>query len=327
MIGLTSLTKDLPAFSNDNRFGVASCINSAGVETLAMDLAPELNPHVLNLSVAPIPALLDYEQGGVATYRDSHFLVVRWNPRRLGDRAAAQTEKRLRTATPGKVILLCYDMDGWCIERLFSPQAAAERFRDLSAIKNLAILPTTFVRQIDPSANAAVTPFIGLAYSLWRQMLESKCGEAKDAFWRLAHKRAVLVSADDDDDILQLSHIGNQAPILRYYGQEWKNEALSINARKLGAHNRHESRMNVEYQEVARLFEPRLDYVFGHLELPSGLSAWVQYQRLMLPIPSGTHVPAVQVFTDLMPNQAFPFLANSWHPQGPVNPSTLPTRR
>lgn len=327
MIGLTSLTKDLPHFSNDNRFGVASCIHSSGVETLAMDLAAELNPHILNLSVTPIPAMLDYDQGAVATYRDSHFFVVRWNPLRLGAGAAAMTEQRLRKTTPGKIILLCYDMGGWCIERLFSPDMAADRFRDLSAVGNLTILPTTFVRRLDPEDGSIATPLVSLAYSLWRQMLHSNCNEARNAFWALANKRAVLASADDDDDVLQLSHIGNQAPILRYYGQDWKAEALSVNARQLGANNRHETRMTAEYQEIARSQMPRLDYVVGHLDLPNGLSAWVQYQRLMLPIPSGTHVPAVQVFTDLLPNRAFPFLGNSLHPQGLSGPSTPPTRR
>lgn len=308
MMGLTRLTKDLPPFSNDNRYGVASRIHSSGVETLAMDLAPELNPHVLNLSVAPIPAVLDYNQGGVATYRDSHFFVVRWNPRSLGFRAARFTEQRLRDATPGKVILLCYDMGGWCVERLFSPKLAADRFRDLSAAGNLMPLPTTFVRQIDPDARNIVTPFVSLAFSLWRQMMNANCQHAKDAFWRLANKRAVLVSADDDDENLRLSYIGTQAPILRYYGDVWKSEALSVNARKLGAHNRHENRMSREYRDVAHNFQPRLDFVVGHLDLPSGLSTWVQYQRLMLPVPSGGHVPAVQVFTDLLPNASFPFL-------------------
>lgn len=309
MIGSTGLTKDLPLFSNDNRFGVASRIHSTGVETLAMDLVQELSPYDLNHSVAPVPVALDYDQGSVATYRDSHFFVVRWNPRRLGNRAAVLTERRLRGATPGKVILLCYDMGGWCIERLFSPAEAADRFRDLSSASNLITLPTTFIQQMAPESRNIQTPFVGLAFSLWRQMLENGCGEAKSAFWKLANQRALLVSADDDDDHLQLSYIGKQAPILRYYGQDWKADALGVNARKLGAHNRHETRVNREYLEVARTFKPRLDCVVGHLELPNGLSAWVQYQRLMLPVPSGNHVPAVQVFSDLLPNAAFPFLA------------------
>ena len=310
MHGVTSLTKGLPYFSNDNRFGVASCIHSSGVETLAMNLAPELNPHALNLSVAPIPIALDYNQGGVATYRDSHYFVVRWNPRHLGDGAARLTEHRLRNATPGMMILLCYDMGGWCIERLYSPTCAADRFRDLSSAGNLSILPTTFVRQLVPETKNIASAFISLGYSLWRQMLENSCEQARAAFWTLANQRALLVSADDDDETLHLSYIGNQAPILRYYGEDWKNEALSVNARKLGAHNRHETRVNSEYHEVARSFQPRLDLVVGHLDLPNGMTAWVQYQRLMLPIPSGNHVPAVQVFTDLLPDAAFPFLMN-----------------
>ena len=308
MIGLTRLTNDLPGGSNDNRFGVASRIHASGVETLAMDLMPELNPHVLNLSVAPLPLGLDYNQGGVATFRDSHFFVIRWNPRRLSARAAHFTEQRLRNASPGKVILLCYDMGGWCIERVFSPHGAADRFRALSSVGNLVPLPTTFVRQTEPNQANIVTQFGSLAYALWRQMVEGKCSEAKEAFWKLANKRAVLASADDDDDTLRLSYIGTQAPILRYYGEDWKAEALSVNSRKLGAHNRHEDRMVQEYRDVARSFKPRLDFVVGHLDLPSGISAWVQYQRLMLPVPSGHRVPAVQVFTDLLPNAAFPFL-------------------
>ena len=308
MIGLTRLTNDLPGGSNDNRFGVASRIHASGVETLAMDLMPELNPHVLNLSVAPLPLGLDYNQGGVATFRDSHFFVIRWNPRRLSARAAHFTEQRLRNASPGKVILLCYDMGGWCIERVFSPHGAADRFRALSSVGNLVPLPTTFVRQTEPNQANIVTPFGSLAYALWRQMVDGKCSEAKEAFWKLANKRAVLASADDDDDTLRLSYIGTQAPILRYYGEDWKAEALSVNSRKLGAHNRHEDRMVQEYRDVARSFKPRLDFVVGHLDLPSGISAWVQYQRLMLPVPSGHRVPAVQVFTDLLPNAAFPFL-------------------
>jgi len=308
MIGLTRLTNDLPGGSNDNRFGVASRIHASGVETLAMDLMPELNPHVLNLSVAPLPLGLDYNQGGVATFRDSHFFVIRWNPRRLNARAAHFTEQRLRNASPGKVILLCYDMGGWCIERVFSPHGAADRFRALSSVGNLVPLPTTFVRQTEPNQANIVTPFGSLAYALWRQMVDGKCSGAKEAFWKLANKRAVLASADDDDDTLRLSYIGTQAPILRYYGEDWKAEALSVNSRKLGAHNRHEDRMVQEYRDVARSFKPRLDFVVGHLDLPSGISAWVQYQRLMLPVPSGHRVPAVQVFTDLLPNAAFPFL-------------------
>ena len=310
MIGSNGLTKDLPQFSNDNRFGVACCIHSSGVESLAMDLVPELDPHLLNLNVAPIAASLDYDSGEVATYRDSHFFVVRWNPRCLSGRVADLTEQRLRGATPGKVILLCYDMGGWCIERLFSPAVAADRFRDLSAIGNVITLPTTFIRQLEPETKNIATPFVSLAFSLWRQMLVNGCDESRKAFWRLANRRALLVSADDDDEHLRLSYIGDQAPILRYYGQDWKSEALSINAGKMGAHNRHETRVNLEYQEVARTFRPRLDLVVGHLDLPNGFSAWVQYQRLMLPIPSGNHVPAVQVFSDLLPNTAFPFLEN-----------------
>lgn len=309
MMDVTRPTNDLPLFSNDNRFGVASRIQSSGVETLAMDLVPELNPHILNLSVAPMPAVLDYRQGAVGTYRDSHFFVVRWNPSHLSKRAADSTEKRLRNATPGKIVLLCYDLGGWCIERLFSGDAAANRFRDLSCMTNLAPLPTTFVRRAAPDVSNIVTPFGRLAFALWRQMVEGNCVEAKAAFWQLASQRAVLVSADDDDNDLQLSYIGAQAPILRYYGDDWKAEALGANARKLGAHNRHENRVSAEYRSAAGSFEPRLDFVVGHLDLPSGISAWVQYQRLMLPVPSGTHVPALQVFSDLLPNLAFPFLA------------------
>ncbi|RVU36564.1 hypothetical protein EOI86_15355 [Hwanghaeella grinnelliae] len=308
MIGSTSLTTNLVGGISDTRFGVASRIHASGVETLAVDLMPELNPHALNLSVAPFPLALDYSQGGVATFRDSHFFVIRWNPMRLSARAACFTEQRLRNESPGKVILLCYDMGGWCIERVYSPHGAADRFRALSSAGNLVPLPTTFIRQTEPTEGNIVTPFGRLAFSLWRQMIEKKCPEAKEAFWKLAGTRAVLASADDDDDTLRLSYVGTQAPILRYYGEDWKAEALSVNSRKLGAHNRHEARMNQEYRDVARTFKPRVDFVVGHLELPSGISAWVQYQRLMLPVPSGHHVPAVQVFTDLLPNVAFPFL-------------------
>ena len=296
----------------ESKLGVASCIHASGIETLAMNLAPELNPRALNLSIAPVPKGLDYSEGTVATYRDAHFFVIRWNPKQISGQAARVTELRIRSATPGKVFLLCYDMGGWCIERLFSPAEAGDRFRALSDAKDLNILPTTFVQSMELGKPDIATPFIGTVYSLWRQMEEQNCEASKTAFWKLATEHGILISADDDDDKLRISYVGQYAPILRYYGEEWKLEALSLQSANWSAQNRHDTRVSTHYQNVARTGKPRLDVIVGHLDLPNGLSAWVQYQRLSMPIKVGVHIPAVQVFSDLLPNAPFPFLENSW---------------
>ncbi len=311
MFGYSTLTEERSAIHPLSKAGVASLIYPTGTEVFPQGLAQELDPSALNFSVVPASEKADYMNGDIATFSDDYFFVLRWNPRFVRPRAANVAEAKLKSARPGQIILLCYEFGGWCVERLFSMDRAVARFRALAALETASPIPTTYLKQLPTDEDHIQAPFTRLALALWRQMVHQSCAQSRTSLFALANKRGILASTDDDKAELHLSYIGKDAPILRYYGNDWKAQALSTNADNLGAQNRHDDRTNKEYTLCALSGEPRLEFVSGHVELSNGLKAWVRYQRLILPVPSGGPVPAIQVFADMLPNLEFPFQAHS----------------
>ena len=272
----------------------------------APGLLPELDPADLNRSVVPNPGSGIYEFGNISMYRDSHFLVARWSPSKATPAATERLIDVMRWLLPGHAILLCYDVGGWCVERYFSPDLAVRRIRELTTARFCDPVSTTKVQQLEIDLSRTGPPFLSLAWSLWQQMMTRPVHDREHPFWKLAHSHAVWISADDDSEEMAMSYVGPEAPIRRHYQASWFHECFTRHKNWGNTLSRHERRVAEEYANVASSGRPRLDDVVGSIELENGMSIWLQYKRLILPVPISDHIPAIYIFTELQPNRPFP---------------------
>lgn len=283
-------------------------IDERGKIRRAPDLLGELNPSALNKSITPAGFSRIYENGRVAVYKDDYFFVARWSPQTASKAATDYLVDLLGWLLPGQAILLCYEVGGWCVERYFSPAHAASRVRELACAFDSAPLKTTHVEQLEVSAAHKGPPFLALAWSLWQQMMDH--GERHDghAFWNLAHSHAIWITADDNSDELGLSYVGQMAPIRRHYPESWFQTCFAERLAWAGSKNRHESRVSEDYLNVAKSGQPRCDDIVGCINPEGHQNVWLQYRRLILPVPMDGSIPAILVFSELQPNKPFPFL-------------------
>ena len=301
--GNMSLAGVLPYSPRADR---AMCIDSNGQIRARPGLLSELDPADLNRSVTPTPASGIYDYGTIGMYRDSHFLVARWSPEKATAAATERLIDVLRWLLPGHAILLCYDVGGWCVERYFSPELAVTRIRELTAARNSTPISTTHVERVSIDLSRSGPPFLSLAWSLWHQMMEQNDRDMAHPFWSLARSHAVWIDADDDSDAMSMSYVGPKAPMRRHYRDSWFQECFTRRQNWASTNNRHEQRVAMEYTEVADTGCPRLDNIVGNIDLESGQTVWLQYKRLILPVPVTSNIPAVYVFSELQPNLPFP---------------------
>lgn len=250
------------------------------------------------------------DAGGALIWLEQNTVLAKWDVRRITRQAAAALEEALNGMPAEYLVILCYRFGAWRLERFTERRNVLHHFERLQDLGNVIPLPTTKIEPLDPDSPQANTPLFRAVRDeiarRWRlRPLYTLTGGS-----RLEHLTQWGMQAfhDAGDDTIRVSYVGGRSTTVQMYGQDWARRAIGEPLGTGVTSLSFENRICSGYRHVLETGRPRHDRITGWFEAEGSAPIWVDYSRMIAPLPRGGAEPSMLVFTELTPSREEPVL-------------------
>lgn len=192
---------------------------------------------------------------------------------------------------------LQYRYGGWCEEHYPDANSAIKRLIGLQGLHGQKLELGIFLHQHDHQVmKTRAGSMIRNAMTAWERSHGRLSNLPIQERNRLVPDLQLL--SLEDNDTFRFLHIGRRTMVSRLLGEKWRRSAIRQAITESHSDVEFEEVVSETYCDALNVNSPQYDHIRAAVNLRQGITKWISYQRLTIPLRTAAGKPIVGVFVE-----------------------------